>query len=289
MKLTKMSDLSRRLIVSSIAILIIGLLVGFSTHPVVSILVVITIALLAGIGVWEYAQLALNKQISPAITLMIICAITEVIAFYIAHKYSTLSQLPIIVLVASAVAFFLIHFRDTSNAVLNVAVEFFGLCYIAVPISFLLGILYPFPYEGTAQEGRWWLVYLILVTKITDVGGYFIGRLWGKRKLAPNLSPKKTVEGAIAGFICATLMSVLLAYLGQQFSHGSFNLKFYQALILGMFVGVFAQVGDLAESMLKRDAVVKDSNKLPGLGGVLDMVDSLLLTAPIVYFFLKLH
>ena len=284
-----MSDLSRRLIVSSIAILIIGLLVGFSTHPVVSILVVITIALLAGIGVWEYAQLALNKQISPAITLMIICAITEVIAFYIAHKYSTLSQLPIIVLVASAVAFFLIHFRDTSNAVLNVAVEFFGLCYIAVPISFLLGILYPFPYEGTAQEGRWWLVYLILVTKITDVGGYFIGRLWGKRKLAPNLSPKKTVEGAIAGFICATLMSVLLAYLGQQFSHGSFNLKFYQALILGMFVGVFAQVGDLAESMLKRDAVVKDSNKLPGLGGVLDMVDSLLLTAPIVYFFLKLH
>ena len=65
----------------------------------------------------------------------------------------------------------------------------------------MLGVLYPFAHHGIPQEGRWWLVYLIFVTKIVDVGAYFVGRLWGKHKLSPTLSPKKTIEGAIAGLI----------------------------------------------------------------------------------------
>jgi len=168
-------------------------------------------------------------------------------------------------------------------------VEFFGVCYVAVPLSFMLGILFPVPHHGAMQEGRWWLVYLILVTKVTDVGAYFVGRLWGKRKMTPVLSPLKTVEGAAAGFLCAILLSLGMAYIGNRFSQGSFDLKISESVWLGMLLGIFSQIGDLAESLLKRDALVKDSNTLPGLGGVLDMVDSLLLTAPIVYFFIRMH
>jgi phosphatidate cytidylyltransferase len=127
------------------------------------------------------------------------------------------------------------------------------------------------------------------VTKITDVGAYFVGRLWGKTKLSPTLSPKKTVEGAAAGFISAVIASILIHFAGRQFFNSHFGLSFVESIWLGMLIGVFGQIGDLAESLLKRDAVVKDSNTLPGLGGVLDMVDSLLFTAPIVYFFIRMH
>jgi phosphatidate cytidylyltransferase len=92
----------------------------------------------------------------------------------------------------------------------------------------------------------------------------------------------------VAGFIAAVLMSVFLSVLGSALSPNYFHLPLTEALLLGACIGALSQVGDLAESLLKRDAVVKDSNRLPGVGGVLDMVDSLLLTAPIVYFYLKI-
>jgi phosphatidate cytidylyltransferase len=136
-------------------------------------------------------------------------------------------------------------------------------------------------------DGRWWLVYLLVVTKITDIGAYFIGRLWGKRRLAPVLSPKKTIEGAFGGFICAILGSLAMVYIGQEFAGKSFPLHPSDALWLGIVIGIFGQIGDLAESLLKRDAAAKDSNTLPGLGGILDMLDSLIFTAPIVYFYLR--
>lgn len=288
MTLKQLPDLKRRLAVSTIVILIVATLLAFSSYLLVTILLVLCVASLVGVGVWEYAKLAAAKELRPAVPFMILVAVAEVIAFFAAHKQVVIPEFPALVLVIGAILFFLLHFRSTSDALLGVAVEFFGVCYVAVPLSFLLGILYPISHEGITQDGRWWLVYLILVTKITDVGAYFVGKLWGKRKLAPILSPKKTIEGAIAGFFCAVIVSVGMSRLGESLAPGSFSLPLAESIFLGMLIGVLAQVGDLAESLLKRDAVVKDSNTLPGLGGVLDMVDSLLLTAPIVYFYLKI-
>jgi phosphatidate cytidylyltransferase len=289
MKFKQMADLNRRLVVSTISGIAVASLIFFSSNSVVSFFLMLCVAALAVIGVWEYAQFAIAKDFQPSALLMAILAAVEVAAFYGSLVFVDFPQFPALVLVAAVILFFINHFKDTTNALANIAVQFFGVCYVAIPLSFLLGVLYPFPHHGAPQEGKWWLAYLILVTKITDVGAYFVGRLWGKHKLSPLLSPKKTVEGGIAGFVAAILMSVCMHYLGDLFSHGTFHLSLLESILLGALIGVFGQIGDLAESLLKRDAVVKDSNTLPGLGGVLDMVDSLLITTPIVYFFLRMH
>jgi phosphatidate cytidylyltransferase len=288
MRLKQMADLNRRLVVSSILGIIVAFLIAFSTSSFVSLLLMLSVAALAAIGVWEYAQLAINKGVEPAVRWMIAAAVAEVIALYASLVFVDFPQLPILVFAIALVVFFLLHFGDTKDALLMIAVEFFSIAYIAAPLGLMLGVLYPVAYHGVSQEGRWWLVYLILVTKITDVGAYFVGRLWGKTKLS-QLSPKKTVEGAVAGFISAVIASILIHFAGTQFFGHHFSLSFTESIWLGMMIGVFGQIGDLAESLLKRDAVVKDSNTLPGLGGILDMVDSLLFTAPIVYFFIRMH
>ncbi len=289
MKLKRMADLNRRLMVSSISAVAVASLIAFSSNSVVSFMLMLCVAALAAIGVWEYAQLAIAKEIHTSTPLMVILAGLQVAAFYASLVFVDFPQLPALVLAIAVVLLFLNHFKDTSNALPNIAVQFFGICYVAVPLSFLLGVLYPFSHHGAPQEGKWWLAYLILVTKITDVGAYFVGRLWGKHKLSPLLSPKKTVEGALAGLLGAVCMSLVMQFIGDVFSQGTFHLSLLEALLLGVLIGILGQIGDLAESLLKRDAVVKDSNTLPGLGGVLDMVDSLLLTTPIVYFFLRFH
>lgn len=289
MKIKQMADLNRRLKVSCILAVIVIFLIAFSSNTVVSVLLMLSVAALAAIGVWEYAQLAVNKGVEPTIRWMVATAIAEVIALYASLVFVDFPQLPVLVLAIAMVIFFLLHFRDATGALSTIAVEFFGVAYIAAPLGLMLGVLYPIPHHGIPQEGRWWLVYLIFVTKITDVGAYFVGRLWGKTKLSPTLSPKKTVEGAIAGFVSAVIASFLICFAGRQLFDGHFSLSLTQSIWLGMLIGVFGQIGDLAESLLKRDAVVKDSNTLPGLGGVLDMVDSLLFTTPIVYFFIRMH
>lgn len=274
-------DLYNRLVVSAIAISIVALLIGFAYHPWVNFLLVLTIALLTGVGVWEYAKLAQAKGIEPAKTLMVIVATLEVLALYAALAYPEWSRFALPMTVIGFTSFFVAHFRNSENALLHVAVEFFGVCYLAIPFSFMLAILYP---DAGTEDGRFWLIYLIAVTKITDIGGYFVGKLLGKHPLAPQLSPKKTVEGAIGGFCFAVGMSLFLASIGHLLG---LELSYFNATWLGMLIGVLAQVGDLAESVLKRDALVKDSNKIPGIGGILDMMDSLLLTAPVVYFFIR--
>ncbi len=289
MKLKRMADLNRRLIVSSILGVIVAFLIAFSTSDFVSILLMLCVAALAGIGTWEYVQLAVHKGIQPAARWMIIVAVAEVVALYASLVFVDFPQLPILVLAIAMVLFFLLHFKDTHAALLTIATEFFGVAYIAAPLALMLGVLYPVPHHGIPQEGRWWLVYLIFVTKITDVGAYFVGRLWGRKKLSPTLSPKKTIEGAIAGFFAAVFGSMMIYYFGTHFFEGRFSLSFSESIWLGMLMGILGQMGDLAESLLKRDAVVKDSNTLPGLGGILDMVDSLLFTTPTLYFFLRMH
>lgn len=286
MKLNKFGDLSRRLSVAISLGIVIMLFIIFAGNPIVSAVLVGAVAVLAGIGVWEYAKLGNTKGVKPSAPLMVVVAVFEVVAFFIAHKWIQSQELPVFVFAIGLGLFFLNRFRRQEEALLSVALEFFGVVYVAVPLSYMLAILYPIA-PSTVEDGRWWLFYLILVTKITDIGAYFIGRIWGKQPLAPQLSPKKTVEGAAAGLICAISVSIGMVFLGRTFAGAAFPLEFTDAIWLGVLIGVFGQIGDLAESLLKRDANVKDSNRIPGVGGVLDMIDSLIFTAPIVYFYLK--
>jgi phosphatidate cytidylyltransferase len=281
LKNNRKNEFYHRLWVSAISISIVGCLVTFAYHPWASALLILTIGILTGVGVWEYAQMAKTKGTNPSTNLMIGVAVLEVLAFYISLVYPQWSKLALMIMVLGFISFFVVRFRKPENALLNVAVEFFGVCYLAIPISFILAILYPRP---ELVDGRLWLVYLIAVTKITDVGGYFVGKLLGKHPLAPHLSPRKTVEGAIGGFCFAVALSILFCSIGRT---AGWELSFWHAAWLGMVIGILGQIGDLAESLLKRDASVKDSNRIPGIGGVLDLLDSVLFTSPVVYFFIR--
>jgi len=221
-----LTDLKRRLSVSSITIVLVALLVGFSQNVAMKVVLTAVIALLSAVALWEYANLSFAKEIKIAKNTMMIFGVLQVIASYIAIQFPKYSLLSLMVIIVAGFFFFLAHFKNPSDALANVATGFFGVCYIAVPLSFMLEILYV---QGSSlfpayqmQDGRWWFIYLLLVTKITDVGAYFVGRLWGKHRLAPRLSPKKTVEGAIAGLAAAVFFK-------------SCHLPFCQTLFPGTF------------------------------------------------------
>jgi len=130
--------------------------------------------------------------------------------------------------------------------------------------------------------GAWWILCTLLMVWLCDTAAYFIGIRWGRHKMSPYLSPKKSWEGAVAGSVTSVGVAVgLVPLLGLPLSYG-------WAAVLGALVGVVGQVGDLAESLLKRQVGVKDSGRLiPGHGGMLDRVDSLLFVVPAVYYFLR--
>ena len=133
------------------------------------------------------------------------------------------------------------------------------------------------------ELGRSWLIFALLTTFATDSGAYFVGRLTGRHKMAPNLSPGKTWEGAAGGLAAAVIAALLLSLLPPQYLN--LGLAWWQPALIGMAVGIAAQGGDLLESGLKRFAGVKDAGALfPGHGGMLDRLDSLLLTIPLVYY-----
>ncbi len=132
----------------------------------------------------------------------------------------------------------------------------------------------------TGEATGLWLFFLIAVTKATDTFAYFVGKRYGHNYFVPKLSPKKTIEGALGGLAAAIITALLFLPL---FPHSSW----VELSLLGLSLGVAAEFGDLAESLLKRDANIKDSNVLPGFGGVLDIVDSLIFTTPLLYCYLK--
>lgn len=167
----------------------------------------------------------------------------------------------------------------------SIALTFFGFCYIVLGLGEMLTIAYTPIRE---DDLRLWLFYGIGITKLTDVGALFIGRCCGRQPLAPQLSPKKTWEGAIGGIAVGLLWSLSFAFLHHTYAL-NISLTYLEALFLGILLPVLGQLGDMVESLFKRDAGVKDSGVLPGLGGILDLIDSLLFTIPILACFLRLR
>jgi phosphatidate cytidylyltransferase len=288
MTLRQMTPLQQRLIVSSVGTCLVLIFILFSQSAYFKPLFIAAIAAMIGIATWELYQIAIGKGLKPAATLGISLSTLYTIAVGISTQFQSLEILPEITLLASLLCCFLYYFIKGQSPFMNLSVTIFSLAYLAIPLSCMIFIAYFFKHNEP-QDGRWWLLYLVSVTKMTDTGGFFIGKLFGKQKLAPYISPKKTWEGALGGFTSAIVTSVLVYTLANMIDPHALSLTFWQSVCLGAGLGVVAQFGDLAESLLKRDGGVKDSNQLPGLGGMLDIVDSLVFTAPVVYIFLKVQ
>lgn len=287
MKITQLSPFIQRLVVSSIGVPVFLGIILFSSNPVFQPIFVLFIAGFIGLALWEYYRLAEVKNFQPLTGLGLITNIAYVLSAYFAIFYPYLIFLPESLLILFLALSLLAFFKKRENPLANIAITGFGILYLTLPLTTIIAINYFFHSNG-AQDGRFWLIYLLAVTKSTDTGAYFIGKLFGKRKLAPHISPKKTVEGAIGGLGFALLASYLLYFIAKLFATPPIELTFWESTWLGLTISVVAQFGDLAESLLKRDADVKDSSGLPGLGGFLDIVDSLVFTAPLLYLFLKL-
>lgn len=180
---------------------------------------------------------------------------------------------------ATIVIIFLRQFtrQNTFEALNGLATTLFGLAYIAGLFSYVFYIRAFAP-----EQGAWLVLFLVLVTKMSDVGAFAVGNLCGRHALVTRISPRKTVEGFVGGVALSGATAWAAAGMVPRLD-GSPAL----AVALGMFLGVCGQLGDLAESLIKRDCQIKDAGQmLPGLGGVLDVLDSLLFTAPIFYGFL---
>lgn len=163
----------------------------------------------------------------------------------------------------------------------SLASTLFGWFYVFWLLSFIAKIYYLPNVQGT-----WFLLYFILVTKFSDLGAYSVGSIFGKHKMAPNVSPGKTWEGFVGAIVVSTLISVVTVSLASE---SLAPIRGAHAIILGILLSVFAVVGDLVESLLKRETGVKDSGALfPGIGGCLDLIDSLLFNAPLFYLYCRL-
>ncbi len=167
------------------------------------------------------------------------------------------------------------YIRGTKDAVKNISVTIFGVFYVFYLLSFALALRY-------LSNGAGLLILVLLISKFGDIGGYLLGRKYGKHKLSKVISPNKTVEGACF----ALLSSVLIAVIFNLILSTRVMSVPWSALF-GLVVGFAAMMGDLAESLLKRDLQVKDSGGLlPAFGGVLDVIDCLLISMPVAYYFL---
>jgi len=165
--------------------------------------------------------------------------------------------------------------RQKEGAFTSWAWTIAGILYIGWLLSYLVAL------RGL-DNGRNWMFFVLFTTWASDTAAFAIGKKLGRHKLAPNISPGKTWEGALGGILGASIASILF------FTPTPFHLPliYWQAIALSVLVSILGQVGDLAESLLKRNMGVKDSGKLmPGHGGILDRVDSILFAGTVVYYY----
>ncbi len=175
--------------------------------------------------------------------------------------------------------------RSNTAGILAISTTLFGLMYVPWLLNFIQKIqFFSFPPEF-AHTGKFFVLYFILVTKFSDTGAYAVGSLIGRHKMIPRISPGKTWEGFAGAIAVSTGASVVFAHF---LGHKMMGMNWRHAVVIGVLLSVSAVVGDLIESIFKREAGVKDSGRLfPGIGGILDLLDSLLFNAPIMYLYLR--
>ena len=234
----------------------------------------ILLAVLAIPAQFELAAIAAAKNLKIFKPIAIISSMLFTTSWYW-PQIIKISQAHYLLFVAAftLLGFFLYQYfcYGISGTISNCGANYFSIVYLGVLSSFVLGIRIDF--------GLWPLLMFISVVKSSDIGAYTVGKLFGKHKFSPNISPKKTWEGMAGAVFFAIIVAVLFAAFCDI-------MLGWLAVIFGFCFAFIGQFGDLAESMIKRDAEQKDSaNHLPGFGGILDVIDSPLAAAVLGYLF----
>ena len=176
--------------------------------------------------------------------------------------------------------------KSGASGITAIATTLLGLMYVPWLLNFIQKInFFPFSTGSAPDAGKYFLLYFILVTKFSDMGAYSVGSLIGRHKMIPRISPGKTWEGFAGAVVVSTAASLVFVHF---FGNRMAGMNLLHATILGIVLSLTAVIGDLIESLFKREAGVKDSGGLfPGIGGILDLLDSLLFNAPIMYLYLR--
>lgn len=277
----ELSDSGRKNFVQRVIVAAIGIPLVVGAVLVGGWVFALVVSGVAAVAAWEYGILMRRRGVSPILSLGVLGAGLQVgVTFVWGEPFRALGA---VVLVVVLLAWTLELRGRPGSALLNTAAVVSGVGYIGGLLSCLVALRQGD--FGMEQElpGAF-LLGLLGAIWIGDSAAYAIGRRWGRRALAPRVSPRKTWEGAIACFGATALVFWLcLRWWVPAFPSG-------EGLLLGMWLGVVGQLGDLAESQLKRDVGVKDSSRvLPGHGGMLDRVDSLLFAGAGMYLWLVLR
>ena len=240
--------------------------------PVKATILCILIALLAIPAQMEFAKLAKAKNLKIFLPVSIIASILFATAWYQLQivKIDPLKYTFFLAAFVFGAVFLYQHiFFGTTQAIANCGVNYLSIVYIGVFSAFVLAIGVDF--------GTWPVLMFVLTVKASDIGAYTIGSLFGKHKFSPEISPKKTWEGLAGAIGFAIIVSFI-------FAKSFVIINWYMTVIFGFLMAFIGQLGDLAESMMKRDAQQKDSSShVPGFGGLLDIIDSPLAAAPFAY------
>jgi len=263
--------LKHRVITAAVGVPLIILAIWFG-DPWPWFTLLIAAAALA--GTYEFYHMANFDRKEPLIYLGLLWSL----ALVLSPHYQNPDVLPIVITAAMLISLILLLLHPSrEKAFHNWAWMIVGALYVGWMLSYWLNL-------RRLVDGQNWVYLAMLTTFANDTGAYFIGRARGKHKLAPKISPAKTREGAIGGLICAILAAIVIA-LGLNLI-SPFAFKYWQIILLGFLVSLFAQLGDLVESLLKRNVGVKESgNLLPGHGGILDRFDSLIFVGAVVYYY----
>ncbi|MCB9758151.1 MAG: phosphatidate cytidylyltransferase [Candidatus Omnitrophica bacterium] len=256
------------------------LMIAFTAAAVMyeSVFLIMVLGLTIG-GLYEFFRMIKRKGIPIYSYFGIFIGCLIPLTIYSRFELTRNWEFLFIVLAFLTILLFQFARKDNSNAIVGISTTMFGVFYVSWLFSFLIRVRFLLP--GVA--GVKLIAFIIIVTKAGDIGALLIGSLLGKHPLFPRVSPNKSIEGCIGSFcfsiVAAMLSSTLLP---------SGLMPLWKVAMMGAFFGGMGQLGDICESLIKRDCNLKDSGKfLPGLGGVLDIIDSLLFSVPLFYLYMS--
>jgi len=233
------------------------------------------IAAMAMISSLEFYRMASHSKIQPLTYFGIAWALLLVLSPHCPNTTTT----PFLITSAIVISLTWLLFRSPKGQAFNSwAWTIAGILYIGWMLSYWVDL-------RNLEAGREWVLCGMLTNFANDTGAFFIGRAWAKHPLASTISPSKTWEGAVGGLLAAIAASLILNAFFSWLNY-PLPLNYWQMALLGGVISIFAQLGDLVESLLKRNTGSKDSGKLlPGHGGILDRIDSIIFTGVVVYYY----
>ncbi|MCI0521762.1 MAG: phosphatidate cytidylyltransferase [Chloroflexi bacterium] len=267
------------MLVSRIAISIVLVPIGLLVMAYGGIPYALVILLLMGLAAWEYARLFRAGGFQPSGALTAAGALL-LVAGRAWNGFESAGWLLALLVMAAMTYHLFAYERGRDQAGSDFAITLAGVLYFGWLGGYLISL-------RALPEGQWWLLTALPAVWLADSGAYFIGSRFGRRSFSPRLSPKKTWEGYFGGVLFGALGGGLLALLWRVGAGSASQLTFASGALLGLALAVITPLGDLGESMIKRQVKVKDSSHLiPGHGGVFDRVDSWLWAGALAYYFI---